>query len=353
LAEAARESGYRPLVADFFGDQDTRGIAEAVDVVEGDFASGFAEHALLNALTRLAAGRDPIGLVYGTGYEANPSLLEALERQWTVFGNRADTVSRVKDPTEFAALCARLNVPHPETALAITGDLGQWLRKIRGRAGGGHIQPATGNAPQGSYYQRRIDGIPVSALFIADGRRTRIVGWSRQWCAPSAEQPYRYGGAARPSGLAEVALRPLEKEISALSAELGLKGLNSADYILAGERHWLLEINPRPGAALDVFGGLDLFHAHIAACRGALAQTPAANGKCSASAIVYANKDVANVPALAWPPWAKDRQTAGTAVRAGDPLCTVMAEAQSVIDAMATAQARIHLIRSRLEGGAT
>jgi predicted ATP-grasp superfamily ATP-dependent carboligase len=352
LAEAAVESGYRPLVADLFGDEDTREMAQAVKVVDGDLETGFSGQALLDALDRLSAGRRPVGIVYGSGFEADPGLLAALAERWPLLGNAPQTVSRLKDPIAFAALCARFDIPHPETALQTSDEPGQWLRKQRGGSGGSHIQAATAVAGERFYFQRRIDGIPVSALFLADGRKALIAGWSRQWCAPSPDEPYRYGGAARPCGLRDEMLQPAEREIAALTAELGLKGLNGADYIFAGGRHWLLEINPRPGASLDVFRGLDLFQAHIDACRGELQAIERANGRASAAAIVYAGKAIASVPAVTWPEWVRDRQSAGTSVRPGEPLCTVMAEAETAIDAIAMVQARTHLIRGQIEARA-
>ncbi len=47
LAACARRGGYRPLVADLFGDLDTRELAEACERVPGSLARGFAHDALL------------------------------------------------------------------------------------------------------------------------------------------------------------------------------------------------------------------------------------------------------------------------------------------------------------------
>ena len=55
LAACARRSGYRPLVADMFGDLDTRELAEANERVPGTMAHGFARGALQAA--RWIAGK--------------------------------------------------------------------------------------------------------------------------------------------------------------------------------------------------------------------------------------------------------------------------------------------------------
>ena len=40
---------------------------------------------------------------------------------------------------------------------------------------------------------------------------------------------------------------------ASLARSLGLRGLNSADFLIEGDNAWLIEINPRPGATLDLF----------------------------------------------------------------------------------------------------
>ena len=57
--------------------------------------------------------------------------------------------------------------------------------------------------------------------------------------------------------------RPPERIVAAT----GLRGLASADLLVDGADWWLTEINPRPGATLDVLDrrGTPLLAAHIAA----------------------------------------------------------------------------------------
>ena len=62
LAVAARRAGRRVVVADLFGDTDTRASAEASLVVDGDFDDGFDAAALLGAAERLAPASNPSSL---------------------------------------------------------------------------------------------------------------------------------------------------------------------------------------------------------------------------------------------------------------------------------------------------
>jgi predicted ATP-grasp superfamily ATP-dependent carboligase len=63
-----------------------------------------------------------------------------------------------------------------------------------------------------------------------------------------------------------------------------------------------------------------------------------------ASAIVYAERDIAAFPALDWPNWAADRPVVGTHVARADPLCTVFACAESAAKAQVLAEQRVAMI---------
>jgi predicted ATP-grasp superfamily ATP-dependent carboligase len=80
---------------------------------------------------------------------------------------------------------------------------------------------------------------------------------------------------------------------------------------------------------MDVFEpvGGSLLGLHVEACRGYLPSSPPRFADAAGAAIVHAARDVASVPAVAWPEWAADHQPPRTAVHAGAPLCTVLAEA--------------------------
>ncbi len=143
LAASARRAGYAPLVADFFGDRDTLEAAHAHARIGDGLAGGMDAEAVSDALETLAAGNEPLGLVWGTGFEDRPDVLARLAQRWRLFGNTPDTVAVIKDPIAFARLNAGCGIPHPETSLMRPELASGWLAKRRGGAGGGHIRPAT------------------------------------------------------------------------------------------------------------------------------------------------------------------------------------------------------------------
>jgi predicted ATP-grasp superfamily ATP-dependent carboligase len=350
LAASARRGGFVPLVADFFGDQDTLAVATAhVRLCDG-LERGMCSDNVLPALESLAALQEPTGIVYGTGFEDRPELISCIRRRWKLLGNPPEVIARAKDPLGLSKLCQGNGIAHPDISLSPPSGPNNWLRKRRGGAGGQHVHAAVndGDARDGTfYYQRRVGGTPTSALFLADENRALVLGFSVQWSSPTPEQPFRYGGAVQPASLAHAAIEAMTETVQKLAAGLSLVGLNSADF-LVDERGGIqfLEINPRPGATLDIFEPTDdsLFAMHIAACGGILPPKAPCFERARASAIVYAERDILAFPTLDWPHWAADRPTIGSRIARGDPLCTVFACAARGTDARALAERRIAMI---------
>jgi uncharacterized protein len=180
-------------------------------------------------------------------------------------------------------------------------------------------------------------------LVIGDGRQSEIVGLSAQWTAPSARHAFQFGGAVRPAFPVPACSQQLQDAASQISAALTLRGLNSIDFLVEGSDFHLLEINPRPGATLDIFEDSEgrLLQAHVDACRGSLPRSPLIFSRARASSIVFAQEDLISMPDLAWPAWCGDRQKPGTQVLRGEPICSIFADADEPSEARRLVDDRI------------
>lgn len=356
LAGAARRAGYRPLVADFFGDMDTCEFAVAHRLIDDGLDRGFCRDTLLPALEELAAQEEPAGLVYGMGFEDRTDILEELSKHFPLFGNRPEVVRQVKDPSALAELCDDLGVPHPKIQTARPDDCGNWLVKSMGGAGGNHVAPAaTAYAhEEGTYYQRIAAGEPVSLLFLADGSHALALGASRQWTRPTPSEPFRYGGCLRPASLPDALAQKLADLAESFAHACALRGLNSLDLLAEGDKITLIEINPRPGATLDIFedGKGTLFSAHLEACLGKLPFVKPAFDGAAAAAVAFARSEITSMPRLDWPDWAADRQNPRTSLHPEDPICTVKAHADEPALARQLVDQRAALILDHIETSA-
>jgi uncharacterized protein len=353
LAASARRAGFVPLVADCFGDDDTLALAHAYVRLHPHRAFGIHADELLQALEHLTAPHAPVGIVCGTGFEDRPNLLAEIARRWRLHGNGPETVARLKDPAWFSALCRGAGVPHPQTRIESPAEMAGWVAKRAGGAGGTHVRSRTDrNETCGAiYYQRRVTGSSVSALVLGNGRATVVLGFSAQWAAPKRGRPFRYGGAVRPASLSSEMSAALTDAVERFASTVPLIGLNSFDFMADDDAFWLLEINPRPGATLEIFEPADgsLFALHMAACEGALPERPLKLPGAAAACIVYADRDIRSVPTMDWPVWAADRQRPATSIRTGDPFCTVFARAATAAEAEQIVKQRAAAVLAMLD----
>ncbi len=357
LAVSARRAGFIPLAVDCFGDIDTELAAEALRCLPARVQTGFMTKPLFAALDELvaAASSPPLGLVLGSGFECNPRLVARLGERFRLLGNSAATIARTKDPAAFFAVLSRLGIVHPETRPEPPSAPEGWLMKRIGGSGGLHIVdcPEEPRPDPRRYFQRRIPGEAISILGLV-GPRAHAFAPSRQWVSPLPKRPYRYGGA-----VGGIALEPdLEARLItaciALADDLGLEGLVSFDFLVADGEAALLEVNPRPGATLDVFDDAagTLFRAHVETCLGGDGAALLAGSwrppHARATAILYADLGELTAPALDWPGWVADRPRPGTRVGPRQPAATVLADADTPAAAEHLAHERLGVLANML-----
>jgi predicted ATP-grasp superfamily ATP-dependent carboligase len=356
LARSARRAGFTPLVADFFADEDTKEAAHACRKMPGSIKRGFRWQSLYPALHALAerAPSPILGFVYGAGFEDRPELLTAAAQHWPLLGTDAATVHRLKTPQHFFAKLDRLGIAHPPTASVPQSREMSWLAKRRGGAGGSHIVPSHSAKPAANvYFQQRVDGYAVSALFVANGSSARMLGFSEQWTALLASSPWRYGGAASPAAISTALRRQMSAAVQAISSSFPIKGLASADFLVRDGEPLLLEINARPGATLDIFdrGAKSLLRFHIEAARdGTLPPRALRFPDAMASSIVYAERGGPTPVGMEWPGWVADRPKPLEWIDKDRPICTVLARAASVARAKRLVEARKRKILALFQG---
>lgn len=358
LAASAARAGYRISILDLFGDSDLAPLVSHSAQLPRGRQGGFETRALLAAIARMApASRRPkVGFVYGSGFEDRPELLAAIARRCVIFGNSLETLQLCKEPFAFAAVLDGLGLPRPGVRRDAppARDSENWLVKRRGGAGGIHIRPAAkARAARGRYFQRRMSGIPVSATVLGDGRRAYVLGLAAPMTAPTSLMPFRFGGIAAPADIAPALAQELEAAAAAICARLKLRGLGSVDFIADGKRFWVIEVNPRPGASLEVFErilGTSLFDLHVRACAGKMPRQPLPRPRrrAAASLVLYLDAEHVMPAAFEWPDWSADRPRPGTVTGPNEPLCTVLAEGRTVNDAWNLALSRREALRARL-----
>lgn len=344
-------AGYEVAAIDAFADMQTRALCQQLMVVPYA-AQGFDAAALMTAMNALDLSQFD-GLVYGSGFEAQPALLEKLAQQIPLLGNAAEVVAQVKNPHDFFASLNSHQIAYPDWGVHPPQSLQNMLVKTVGASGGSHIQYADMAYNQqelACYFQQKVEGKAVSLLFIAHQQGLEIIGFNELWTAPACHAPFRYGGAVSNADLSEQVKSQLRYAAEKLRQHFGLLGLNSLDAVVKldadSEQVLVLEINPRPSATVDLYMEKmpDLLARHIQACQKVLPTRPQAEaGLSKAHAVVYADEGLLISPDFAWPHWVKDNpmpDMQSVKILAKAPLCMVHGVAKNASAAKRLAKSR-------------
>jgi uncharacterized protein len=376
LAQSARRAGLPVLALDLFGDRDTRAASNGWGSIGAPSGLRIDPQRLADELLLASRAGTIRGWIGGAGIESLGAALHEIEAQvapLAPIGNRAAVIDALRDPARFFALLDSLDVPHPPVCLAPPVPSGDWLIKDARAGGGWHIRRCQSDWPgpeatdggadapdpghvQQRYLQQRAGGESRSLLFIADGRRAWIAGFSRQWVEPLGDLPYLYRGAIGPLPPPEPRAREVGAALDRIVAATGLLGLGSLDYLDDGDRWQVLEINPRPSATMALYDALlpeGLLAAHIAACgESRLPEAPLPFRGLRASRIVFAEQplliDAAASDALLAQGYA-DVPAAGTRIGVGEPLCSIELAAADEAEAVRRIAARTLHLHQMLE----
>jgi predicted ATP-grasp superfamily ATP-dependent carboligase len=338
LAQLAVADGYEVIALDRFGDVDLRAIAPGATASSND------------ALVALADGIDADAVVYGGGLENRPDLVTRLSRGRELLGTPAELLDAVRDPWAVAAAAHAAGARAPETrSIDELPDPSRgphvWLRKPRRGGGGRGVRRWMGGRLRPTeIVQRHVPGLSCSAVAIADGRRATVLGITEQLHrAPG----FGWTGNVTPPRLPEAEQTELHDQLRSVclevAARFGVRGAFGVDAIWDGHHAWVLEVNPRPPAALELFGP-GSFEAHVRAVRGVglpIAGEPPASRCAKVKLVLFASRDL-RAPDPGWWPegLVRDVPHGGETIRRGEPVCTLISATEDAA-AIATIGARL------------
>lgn len=367
---AAVQAGYVVTAIDAFADKQTVELAETTIVVSYD-KHGLKAEELLRVIGKLDASQY-LGFAYGSGFEAQPALLQDIANIIPLIGNTATTVQAVKTASSFFTALDLCDIAYPRTCYKLPFVFSEcYLQKFAGGCGGAHIKKVIDHDAKlgiNHYYQQQIDGRSISLLFIANSCNIETIGFNEQWTYPAETMPFRYGGAVSHIDLPSAVQQQLIYAAEQLTRAFGLLGLNSLDAIVQDDIVYVLEINPRLSATFDLYladfyqnVGVNIMDLHIQAslegekfqhCNVKKSIQIASQPK--AHAIVYAPVDVVISASFEWPNWVVDspylaKQDYEIQILAGEPVCSILAHADDAGIAKHLVEARVKVIMNLLE----
>jgi uncharacterized protein len=350
-AFSALRAGLRPWCVDLFADADLRAVCPAHPLA-GRYPHGFVEW----------FDRAPGPWMYTGGLENHPALVRRLARLRPLWGNDEPVLRWARDPFFVADLLRRTALPVLDVLRAgESPPSGRWLVKPRRGAGGQGIRFHGGHETiaSRSYVQRYVEGEPRAAVYVADGRRTRLLGVSRQlvgeeWLHASA---FHYCGSIGPVSVTAEQARSLERLGEVVASGCGLRGLFGIDGIWHKGGFWPVEVNPRYTASVEMLEratglvALD-WHRRAFVSDDAFPTTAATAGAIEGKAVLFARRDLIFPAHIATEGFA-DLPDPGQMIEAGRPVLTFFARASTVSDCQAALRRIAVDIDGALYGGSS
>lgn len=390
LMESAAASGHRVTGIDFFGDADA--LLHGQVICLEDLGQKQTVNNLFNAAKEIPCS----GLVYASGPENTPEELQFWENQGLLRGNEGSVLRKVRDPWKLQQ-CLKISGVQMPPFYSVEQwkksiKKGRWLLKALNRGschGITELPEGTAHAPDTLFeinklspciVQRYIEGISASATFLSDGYDAVVLGTSRQLIGRgrggSGDHLFFYEGNIVPLDLRgfmdnncfSIKINDVAKSLTLC---FGLKGINTVDFILNSEGIWILEVNPRWSASVELierYLGESLFNHHVMGCMGKglplLETSPADTGRAGRNEelknfigkkLVFAEKDlfIGDLKEKAfrflYEQGVRDIPRSNTEIGAGQPLCTILAEGVSDRHCLLRLQERARLIHRFFE----
>ncbi len=340
---SARRAGYTPLAVDRFTDVDLRSVA-------GEWRQSLDYPADVESLCE---SLPPAPWMYTGALENRPDVIECLSRSRPLWGNGADVLRVVRDPFRVAELLDAGNLPVPRCRRGdvrlISHETAHWLTKPIAGGCGAAIEPARAEderSPGDWFHQEFIAGMPISALFLSDGIRAELCGMSRQLIGMSSQPvtPFAFCGAITGETFSTGVVDVVRRVADALVRGSGLRGLFGCDFVLRDGVPWLVEVNPRYTATVELYERLSsdaLLRRHAEAFvrpagatreRELRAATRVHRQRVALKLILFAHESF-NAPDLShrldmfrvdgFPRFA-DLPPPGVTISRGDPICTLL-----------------------------
>jgi len=361
MAASLVRSGFSVTAADLFADYDMGQLGEVTPLRKYPWSA-----------PRWLRDADMDAWCYTGGMENYPRLVERMAKQKRLLGCMPETLHRVRDPFWLANMAIQHGCEFPETYRLhdppyepIHPKLSdQWLLKPHRSAGGLNIKSAI-KLPKSAhrfFLQRKMPGVPMSAVVLSTKYGYQMVGSSRLQAGPEfgAPLPYLFAGAVSVASPPPTSLQAL---VAAIHAEAGMIGLWGIDYLQA-DKPVILEVNPRWTATMALHERMretTFMPCHVQACLHGEVELGARSGDWSSGArVVYASRQIV----FTWQLFQKMRDAFSvteesffsnprvadipmpeTTIAQGSPVCTLYADGKTE----AAVEASLRESRQQLE----
>jgi len=362
LATSATKAGYKVYAVDYFGDQDLKRVChESLSIIEqapsrscGQLSTNFNPEVLLQLATELLKKNVIDATLLSTGLDDSPDVLRELNDVIPILGNHPRVIERIRDKMEFFKELKRLEIPHPQTAMAENfeearkkaKDVGYpiLVKPSKGFGGVGirnvrvpkKLKQAFQDASlldERVLIQEYIPGTPASVSLISSTNKTITLTLNEQLLGVNKvgqQEPFGYCGNVVPLVTTRSVTNRCKNIAEKITSHFSLIGSNGIDLVITKDSiPYVVEVNPRFQGTLEcverVFG-INMVKDHVKTClQGRLPTIVKKNAVFCTRLILFAPKRSV-VPDLSVFEEVRDRPIPEVIVEKGEPVCSIVTE---------------------------
>jgi predicted ATP-grasp superfamily ATP-dependent carboligase len=385
LATSATKAGCKVYAVDYFGDQDLKRVChESLSIVNqtpgvtcGQLSTNFNPEALLHLTIGLLKKNAIDATLLSTGLDDSPDVLFELNDMVPILGNHPHVIERIRDKMKFFQELERLEIPHPETAMAQSfeetrkkaKDIGYpVLVKPSKGFGGVGIRKAQGPKELKQAFQdaslidekvliqEYISGISASVCLISSNNETITLTLNEQLLGVTElgqEEPFGYCGNVVPLVTTRSVMNRCKNTAEKIASHFGLVGSNGIDFVVSKEGiPYVVEVNPRFQATLECVErilGINMVEAQMKAClQGTLPTIAKKTAVFCTRLILFAPQRLV-APDLSILEEVRDIPIPEVIIEKGEPICSVVVDGAKREFSLRKAMATVKHIRKSLQ----
>lgn len=362
LATSATKAGYKVYAVDYFGDQDLKRVChESLSIIKqtpriscGQLSTNFNPEALLQLTTRLLKKNVIDATLLSIGLDDSPDVLCELNDVIPILGNHPHVIERIRDKMEFFQELKRLEIPHPETAMAENfeearkkakdvgypilvkpskGFGGVGIRKVQGPK---KLKKAFQDASlidEKVLIQEYIPGTPASGSLISSTNKTITLTLNEQLLGVNEfgqEEPFGYCGNVVPLVTTRSVTNRCKNIAERITSHFSLIGSNGIDLVISKESiPYVVEVNPRFQATLECVErvlGINMVEAHTKTCLQRKLPTIVKKTAVFCTRLVLFAPQRSVVPDLSVFEEVRDIPIPEVIIEKGEPVCSIVTE---------------------------
>ena len=384
LATSANKAGYQVYGVDYFGDQDLKRVChESRSIIKqrakescGRLGMDFSHKTLLQLVREILKEHKIDAALLASGLDDFPDVLLELNELVPMLGNRPNIIKKVRNKTTFSQELKRLEVPHPETAIAgdfeeakdkskdigypvvvkpSRGSGGVGIRKVQNIQGLKRAYKAASLLGEEVLIQEHISGTPASASLISSVKGAATLTLNEQLLGMrevGQREPFGYCGNIIPLSAIKAVADVCEDIVEKIVLRFGLVGSNGIDLVISKDgTPYVIEVNPRFQGTLECVErvlGINLVEAHAKACIQGTLPTVLKKPSIFCTRLISFASQRSVVPDLSALDEVRDIPLPGVVVEQGEPVCSIVAEGTDRDSSLREAKSVAKLIHSSL-----